>query len=177
MAFLRLALKIVKRTDSLIVLSAIIVIIVIFLFLKWRSKKKSKKPSFSRALNHAVSSLKDKTPSEIASLMQLHKFKTINVYKAVHIRTDLHNAMIGWLTKHLVKCGFTLYMSKEDLEKYPMWVCPVLVIVPSTKTYLFHNDQSEDRSNCRAFEITGNDLGQVYSDIDNAIALMEGLND
>ena len=173
------ALNWVMVLDHLIPIICAVVAILIGLFVE--HKKRHRKMLDERQVKselgfrRMVEDVKGASPEDIAKVLNLREQKTINIYWSPKYHIDLHRTMILEIVKHLQKEGFKFKMSMEDQLAMQDWSVPVLCIYPLGNSYFFHNNQLEERTNTYSFEVSGNDINAINSELDSSILMMRGV--
>lgn len=116
--------------------------------------------------------LKDMSPTLLARHLRTHLIETINIYYSPRIHFGLHKKMIDLIKEHLVKIGYRNGMSDIDQIAMQHWINPVLVICPSLQTFMYHNDQKENRTKSLSMTIETSDINYLIHEVDNAIAIL-----
>jgi len=114
--------------------------------------------------------IKQMTPIEAVHKLRTYLIDTVNIYYSNKIHLSLHKAMLSLIVSHLNEKGYKIAMTCEDQITMQHWINPVLVIVPSSQTYLFHNDQTENRTKSMSLNIETSDTSYLLHEIDTAIS-------
>jgi hypothetical protein len=164
------------QSNFYIALIWLVIIGLVVLCLKAYFKSKDKKRVYKEAHLKGVlrKALNSELPSKLIEDLKVDTIKTVNIYKHPSYHKDFHNAMVRQIQKFLLmKLNYRLNMSEADLQLFTTWDCPVLVIVPSMKCFMYHGIQEEKRTATRSFNITSNDINSMETELTKILADLE----
>lgn len=171
--------KFISRPDLIgfgvcLIIVIIIGVVVHFIGKNFQYKREKAKELEKDKNVENVKTFLDLSDEEKATVLEFHNIKMVNIYRSLKVMVAWHNQMVAGIVKFLVVRGYTLRMAQEDIEAYEQCNCPVLVIVPSLKVYMYHTDQRENRKNSVAFELSNNNsYTEVCKSLESVLDQME----